>query len=219
MHFPQKGLALLAVGCLSATVAVGNPPVEVTQKGSLRIDGDLFQVVCYNEAWQSFTQESGAFHLTSSSGSAADFKLEGEFRLGKTAPGALRATLRKTAENRYSYRADVKFAAPVKLSTLSLTAALPIDKFCGRTVFADGNQKIMLPVDHKPGTTHAVYRDDVTEVQIPGQAYKITFRSKAKFEFSIQDDRAFNGKSYTVRLLFTPPRGEISDASLRRLRG
>ena len=215
MHFPQKGLALLAVGCLSATVAVGNPPVEVTKKGSLRIDGDLFQVVCYNEAWQSFTQESGAFHLTSSSGSAADFKLEGEFRLGKTAPGALRATLRKTAENRYSYRADVKFAAPVKLSTLSLTAALPIDKFCGRTVFADGNQKIMLPVDHKPGTTHAVYRDDVTEVQIPGQAYKITFRSKTKFEFSIQDDRAFNGKSYTVRLLFTPPRGEISDASLQ----
>ena len=45
MHFPQKGLALLAVGCLSATVAVGNPPVEVTKKGSLRIDGDLFQVV------------------------------------------------------------------------------------------------------------------------------------------------------------------------------
>ncbi len=212
MRFLQSGLAVLAAGCLSVAAAAPKEPVEVTKKGALRIDGNLFQVVCYDEAWGAFTQESGAFRVSESSGGAADFKLDGEFRIGKLVPGMFRESLKRTAENSYDYRAGFKFASPVKLNTLSLTATLPVDKFCGRELLVDGKRKILLPVDYKPGATHAIYRADITEVQLPGQEWKATFRGK--FEFSVQDDRAFNGKTYTVRMLFTPPRGEISEASL-----
>ncbi len=201
---------LPAVFCLAAA-APAEIPVEVTPKGVLRIDGNLFQVICHDAEWRPATQESNAFRVRSHSGDAADFKLEGEFRL-KESTGSFQQNLRRTAEGSFAYRADLRFPAPLNLKAVALTTSLPVTNFGGQEILVNGKQKILLPADYKPGAGHMLHQAPVTELQLPVKNGKLTIRGN--FELAIQDGRAFKSDRYTFRLLFTPPRGDISAASL-----
>ncbi len=208
--------ALLAAGWIAASSAIAAMPkeaVEPTAKGSLKIGEVLFTVRCFDGAWRNFTQESAVFTVTEREAEPARFRLRADFRQTGFPAGTLTESLDREAADRYRYRAELVFSAPVKFNDIAFAAAaLPVDEFAGREFIIDGKTKIVLPATPGDKSKTALFRGEATELAFPLADRSLIFRGR--FGVLIQDDRAFGKEVYTLRIFFTPARGEITRSTL-----
>ncbi len=212
MKLIRSGLSLFAAGWLCAAVAAPKEPVAVTPKGSLKIDELTLSVSCFKPvSWSSSSQESKYFTVQESSGKAADYRMTGLFRIPDLPEAAFTETLRRESPTLWKYRAEIGFTAAAELAQIGLCTSMPIDRFCGREFLIDG-KKVVLPLEHKEGTSQMISGGKVAEIVIPTINNKITLRGQ--FEIILQDNRAYKGDSYSLRILFTPSRGKITASAL-----
>ncbi len=211
MKLIRNTLTVLTAGWLCAAGAAG-PAVDVTAKGSLTIEDLTLSVSCIKpKTWAASSQESKYFQVGSATGKPADYRLEGEFQIPQLPKAGFQETLRQEAETRWKYRAELDFTETADLAELGLCASMPIEKYCGRELLIDG-KKVTLPLEFHKKAGHAIYGGEASELMIPTVNGKITFRGR--FGVVLQDNRAFNGDTYSLRLLFTPARGKMDKSSL-----
>ena len=187
--------------------AVDTAP-RLNKYGALELDGTSWFVTFVNKNWTAFFYEGSwrdpVFHRKGecTSGSAAfrvtipDFP-EGELKLALKPDG-----------KQFRYRADVSFAAPAELASLSLEARLPEKKYAGKSLKIDGTP-FVLPREKQKGL---IIQRRAAMLEIPAENGGISLRGD--FELHIQDNRSYKLPSYTVRIRLTPGYGKISAASL-----
>ena len=186
--------------------AVDTAP-RLNKYGALELDGTSWFVTFVNKNWTAFFYEGSwrdpVFHRKGecTSGSAAfrvtipDFP-EGELKLALKPDG-----------KQFRYRADVSFAAPAELASLSLEARLPEKKYAGKSLKIDGTP-FVLPREKQKGL---IVQRRAAMLEIPAENGGISLRGD--FELHIQDNRSYKLPSYTVRIRLTPGYGKISAAS------
>ena len=204
--------AVIAAGWLALSAGAADMP-EPTAKGSLRIGEVLFTVRCFDGNWRNFTQESPAFTVTGRKTEASRFSLEAGFRHAGFPDGTFSETLERKSPGVYRYRAGFAFASPAKFNDIAFAAAaLPVDRFAGRELVVNGKTKITLPASYREKSPAALFRGEATELRFPLADSKLVFRGK--FGVLIQDDRAYGHDVYTLRLYFSPARGEVTRTSI-----
>ena len=186
--------------------AVDTAP-RLNKYGALELDGTSWFVTFVNKNWTAFFYEGSwrdpVFHRKGecTSGSAAfrvtipDFP-EGELKLALKPDG-----------KQFRYRADVSFAAPAELASLSLEARLPEKKYAGKSLKIDGTP-FVLPREKQKGL---IVQRRAAMLEIPAENGGISLRGD--FELHIQDNRPYKLPNYTVRIRLTPGYGKISAAS------
>ena len=171
--------------------AVDTAP-RLNKYGALELDGTSWFVTFVNKNWTAFFYEGSwrdpVFHRKGecTSGSAAfrvtipDFP-EGELKLALKPDG-----------KQFRYRADVSFAAPAELASLSLEARLPEKKYAGKSLKIDGTP-FVLPREKQKGL---IVQRRAAMLEIPAENGGISLRGD--FELHIQDNRSYKLPSYTV---------------------
>ena len=213
MNLFRGGLSLLAAGWLCAAGAASPTPLAVTPNGSLKIDELTLSITNYQlKTWRAFSQESKYFEVKDRSGKSADYRMNGIFKMPDLPEATLAVMLKQESATQWKYRAEIGFSETAELAQIGLSTSMPIEKFCGRELLIDG-KKVVLPLEYKEGASHMISSAKVkSEMVIPTLDSRITFRGQ--FEIVLQDNRAFKGNTYTLRLLCTPPRGKLSSAAL-----
>ena len=202
---------LIAAGMLCAAASFAGP-FSITPKGSLKIDGIRFSVNGFQaKSWKSFSQETKLFQVEHRSGTLDDFRLDGTFQVPGLPEAKLRETLIRNTASSHRYRAEFEFTTPFELAQLGLCCTLPIEAFRGRELVADG-RKITLSAEFQPERKIIFSAPLKESVVIPTPNGTVTLQGK--FRLLVQDDRAFNRDTCSLRLLFTPARGKITRATL-----
>lgn len=205
-------ILLLFATCLYMAGAVSREAVEVSSKGSLKLGELTLSATCYEAgSWKAVSQEDSRFRISSRSGDAADFRLQGSFVLPGLPENSFEETVCRKSSGAWSYRAKIRFCSPAELAQAGLAARLPVGTFCGRKLLVNGRE-IALPQEYRQGKTHTIFNKQVSEAVLPLSECRVVLRGN--FSLLLQDDRAFGSDNYTLRLLFTPPRGKMTESTV-----
>lgn len=187
-------------------------PFSVTPKGSLKIDGICFSVNGFQaKSWKSFSQETKLFQVEHRSGTLDDFRLDGTFQVPGLPEAKLRETISRNSDAIWVYRAEFEFTTPAELAQLGLCCTLPFETFRGRELVVDG-RNITPSAEFDPKKKIIFSAPLKKSVVIPTPNGTVTLQGK--FWLLVQDNRAFNRNTCSLRLLFTPSRGKITRAIL-----
>lgn len=194
---------LLLAGVLSAA---GTAP-RLNEFGALELDGTSWLVTFVNKSWTAFSYDGrwrdAVFHRREGGTDSAAFRAT----IPDFPAGELKLALTPEGES-FRYRADVSFAEPAELASLSLETRLPVKEYAGNTLKIDG-KPFMLPREEQKGL---IVHRRAAMLEIPARNGWISIRGD--FELHIQDNRAYKLPSYTVRIRLTPGFGRITAASL-----
>ena len=213
----QRLMLLLAIFLLGTTpvlqAAVQSEPIQMTSRGSLKIGETVFTVRCFDTKWKNFTQESSFFRITRQRQEQSGNLLEAEIRHPALPAGKFREQLTRPSPENYRYHAELSFRSLAQFNDIAFAAAaLPVSSFSGRELFIDGKKTIILPRTHLKKSGSTLFRGKAATLILPLAEYKLTFRGK--LDILIQDDRPFGKDVYTLRLFFTPARGEITQCAI-----
>lgn len=196
-------LALLLLGVLPAVGAVP----RLNEFGALELDDTSWLVTFVNKSWTAFSYDGrwrdAVFQRREGETDSAAFRVT----IPDFPAGELKLALTPERDN-FRYRADVAFAEPAELASLSLEAQLPVKKYAGNTLKIDG-KPFVLPRKEQKGF---MIQRRAAMLEIPAESGWISFRGD--FELHIQDNRPYKLPNYTVRIRLTPGYGKITAASL-----
>ena len=197
-------LLLLWMGALQAAETAP----RLNEYGALELDGTSWLVTFVNKNWTAFSYEGRwrdpVFHRKGKySSDSAVFRVT----IPDFPAGELKLTLKPDGEH-FRYRADVSFADPAELASLSLETRLPEKKYAGKSLKIDG-KPFVLPREKQKGL---IIQRRAAMLEIPAENGGISLRGD--FELHIQDNRVYKLPSYTVRIRLTPGYGRITSASL-----
>lgn len=212
MNLICRGFVLFCLCFCYAVGAASAVPVSLTPNGSLKIDELTFSVQCFRASdWALSSQEMKVFQVKECSGDAANFRLDGLFRIPGLPEGTLRETWREEGEDHWNYHAEMNFVSAADLAQLALSTSMPVERFYGRELLIDG-KKVTLPQEYQRKQGNQIYSGVAREVILPIRRGKLIFRGN--FRLYLQDDRAYQGRNYAMRLLFTPFHGRITRTAL-----
>lgn len=191
---------LLPLFLLAATAFAG--PVELLKDGSLSIDGTRLILSVFTRDWRCLQagNDPDTFQELERSDADGVETVRCRVRFPGASPGELTVSVKRNSDGSAdcSYRVTLENPSPVNF--LCLQTALPISLFGGAGLEADC-KKLTLPVEYGatliPGTGKVV-----TEFQFPAANGPVTLRGD--FYLHIQDNRAWNGSTYGLRLGFLP---------------
>ncbi|MBS1369917.1 MAG: hypothetical protein HPZ91_08205 [Lentisphaeria bacterium] len=177
------------------------------RNGILHAGETPFPLHVFDRSWNAGSQNSSAFETAECSGG----RLRGTLRHKNLPQAEFDQNFRKAGDGTFRYDAKVNFASPARLSGLALAANLPIDRFCGRELSADG-KKIVLPPEFAGRGNSLLFRGEAEKLILPLEERVLTF--EGKFQLTIQDNREWNRQSYSIRIFFTPGHGEVTESEL-----
>ena len=202
----QKFFCLFILFLAGALSAAGTAP-RLNEFGALELDGTSWLVTFVNKNWTAFSYDGrwrdAVFHRREGGTDSAAFRVT----IPDFPAGELKLALTPEGES-FRYRADVAFAEPAELASLSLEARLPVKKYAGNTLKIDG-RPFVLPREEQKGL---IIQRRAAMLEIPARNGWISLRGD--FELHIQDNRPYKLPNYTVRIRLTPGYGKITAASL-----
>lgn len=210
----MRGMAVCAVLALAAGwsgVAAGAellPGLQVRDNGYMELDGIRMDVTAWDMKWGYVKQDALRREQGFPVEKAGTYQVKGTLPVKAGGELAFEQLLKQEGEG-LSYVASVKSADGVELRVLALCLELPIEAFAGKAIRA-GDKEITLPAEFKSQDVASM--KDVPSLAIP--LTKGTLTLKGKYGIYIQDQRQFKGKSFSVRVFFTPQGGLITDAKL-----
>lgn len=178
--------------------------IRFSDDGSFTVGDALFRVELFGAEW--IETESRQWRNVSVHRSPERLELTAEAPCGDVF-GRVRESF--AARNSHEFRWECTFAFPqeVFLNALSGTLALPASS---RQLRLDG-KRLELPADPREVV---IFNRWIKQAEIP-LTEGITLCISGNFNLLIQDNRKFNGDTFSLRCLFQPDSGNLRNSSLR----
>ncbi len=205
MSVIKKAILLFIIG----TVVCEAAPVQLDERGRLCIDDLTFRIVCA-QGKQTFGQGEKYLKAGKLERQAELTTCRSEVYLPEQTPGVLVTSLKSDGSENCEYESVITFTPALKLSGISLRAALPGDAFAGRELIAD-DKKVAIPIEKDKVS---VYKTQCTKLTIPGNDGIITLESTTPFLFLLHDYRP-GQNIFSLIIGFEPLSGEIASSSLK----
>jgi hypothetical protein len=199
---------LVVLYCAFSRCLMASPPeLKVEPDGTLVIAGIRGELVHFGADWQ-YSRQRGQNIAPEADGGGR--LLRGTFTThGGTF--ALRQSLRTTEPGALTYEATLTSPDPIPTNCVALALSLPADLYAGEQLLAD-NKAITLP---RTLGAAMVFAGDVRELRLPVNGGML--RLDGARRVFLQDDRAYGGHVFTLRLLADPDKGEIRETGLRAM--
>ncbi len=210
-----KSLILAGAFALSCSVdALELPsPAKLSKEGALSIEEVTLSVHHFDESWKGSDQAHGAVQPTEGLAATNEgfLSVQGKYTTRSEAKFDFqeKATPQKDGSIKMEYK--VSSAEGIDSSELSVEITLPLNRFSGRTLLADGKPYV-LPVEYSEASWKPLQGPAFKSLTIPLDAGKLTI--SGEFPLLVQDNRKFNADNYSVRIGFSPKSGKITAASL-----
>ncbi len=203
---------LTFAGCV-AMLAGGMPEwLKVDASGAMNAAGVRMGVTHYDGSWGSHSQSPGAVRVRDGAAPSGaelwraglDFSVNGgTIKLDET------LSLGKNGVVDCSYKAAC--AAPLPTKELSLSMALPIDGFCGKSVLFD-DKAVALPPEYSEKDWQLFSKNGIKRIVIQTMTGKLVL--SGDFSALLQDNRKFSGSDYGLRIKFPVEGDSLTESSL-----
>lgn len=188
-------------------------PLQPAANGTFNFGGTYCFVIHYSQNWSGVDQQIGF------APEAGYPRQEGESLLvkGTWSPNGASfgwdQTVTKIDAHTLSYDVSLKSATPVPTNALALGINLPPDLYSGQRLIVDG-EPVKLPVDPATPANAIIFPERIVNtIEIATPTGHITIDGPVPV--LVQDNRAYGGDVYYIRLGFTPGSGAITDATLK----
>lgn len=185
--------------------------LEMDSNGCIRAEVLRFSVTCFMPGWKLNAMQSRLPGKVTKNSAASEYVCEMAFPLPGEVTGSLRETFRRQAGDDWELRAELTFPRPVRTARIMLETTLPDASFAGESLRING-KPVPLPAKFAENGNPLLYRGEVSELVIPLKESQLRFRGK--FSLHLQDNRKWKFPGYSLRILFTPSEGEVTQAEL-----
>lgn len=185
--------------------------LEMDANGCIRAESLRFSVTCFMPGWKLNAMQSRLPGKVTKNSDASEFVCEMAFPLPGAVKGSLRETFRRQAGDDWELQAKLSFPSPVRLARIMLEATLPDTFLAGESLRING-KPVLLPAKFAENSNPLLYRGEVSELVIPLKESQLRFRGK--FSLHLQDNRKWKFPGYSLRILFTPSEGEVTQTEL-----
>jgi len=166
-------------------------------------------IVHYDDKWGMAGLDKGSFIANPGPKPTANkYILDGKWSV-KSGVFHLNGAVSRSQDGGALVDLSFKSDTPVPTRLLAANVAIPIDGMAGKSIIVDGTP-VKLP--ELFGDMMVFRKAKVEKVVL--MLKQRTLEIQGKFELFIQDNRKFNGNSYSLRLYATPSEGSIAEAKL-----
>ena len=194
---------LLVLFFLSAVLSLF-AELKIHEKGNFEIGGLSARIKCFDNQWRGCTQAERHFIVRKKD----ENSLVSEIDMPEL-KGTLRQRISETGKGTWRYTAEVELAKGFSAPQVALDMTVRAAEFGGTEIWADG-EKFEFPVNVLPiQDPFNLLWKKLNAVVFPMKRAQVVFSSKTPFDFLVQDDRAFGGNTFAVRIVM-PKTGENS---------
>lgn len=194
-----KGFFLLALLALGGAAFAD---LKLSDSGAFEFEGIPMRLICFDKNWKAAVLGSQAVSVKSKTGNEVSAQID-----MPDLKGSLRQNIVSCGENSWRYTAEVQLSPGYQARQIALDMTNPASLFEGAEAVAGGKKLIFPRSVLKIKDPFNLLWKQSSLVELFIKQTKVSFRSDTPFVFLVQDDRAFNGNTFAVRLLLN----KISD--------
>ncbi|HOK05095.1 MAG TPA: hypothetical protein PLN24_07580, partial [Victivallales bacterium] len=185
--------------------------LNISKTGNMQVDNVKISLVHYGKNWKANGQSASSIKPEGDYPKIDEksWNLKGTFLTADNDIFTLNQNIKKLSDYSILYEASVANQNGIFSEAIALQIEVPVNGMAGREVSVN-DDKITLPIDYDENKWLLFSSGNIKKISLPLSSGRLSI--EGNYPLLIQDNRKFNGNSYSIRIGMSPSKGIIKES-------